>query len=419
MKLNKLKIFISAFIVIIANIVLFKKLSEQFGYMGYIYSDKSIFSYLTVFIFCLIPIIIFKLKNNSQTVLFTIYYNLLYLPIVVSFHMLSSYYDFIFNCTIFLLGFSLTLWLQEVKIYRPANIGLKRIKKKYQSKISQLAIVFSGVLMLYLFIFNYNNFGFVSLEDVYLKRSTLTFDRFSGYSTLLITYFFAPLILSIGLIRKKYYLIILGTTLSILMFGYTGSKISLFSPIFILFVNIIVSKSDKAHDIFLYLTNLFSLIIYLLIYLYEYFGIISAIILQRTFGNAGLLTYQYMIFFENNPNTYLSHNSLFKYFYDYPYTKDLGMVVFDYFSISDTESNSNANFLATDGIASFDIFGVLFISVIVGVYLNITKHQLRNDIEIFTLMLVPFCMLLTNISFFTILLSGGWILFNIYLLRRI
>ena len=126
-----------------------------------------------------------------------------------------------------------------------------------------------------------------------------------------------------------------------------------------------------------------------------------------------------MIFFENNPNTYLSHNSLFKYFYDYPYAKDLGMVVFDYFSISDSESNSNANFLATDGIASFDIFGVLFISVIVGFYLNITKHQLRYDNEIYTLMLVPFCMLLTNISFFTILLSGGWVFFNIYLLRRI
>ena len=97
--------------------------------MGYIYSDKSIFSYLTVFIFCLIPIIIFKLKNNSQTVLFAIYYNLLYLPIVISFHMLSSYYDFIFNCSIFFLGFSLTLWLHEVRFYLPKNIGLKELKK--------------------------------------------------------------------------------------------------------------------------------------------------------------------------------------------------------------------------------------------------------------------------------------------------
>ena len=421
MKLNKSKIFISAIIMIIANLVLFKKLSEQFGYMGYDYYEKSIFSYLTVFIYCLIPLIVFKLKNNSQIIFFTLYYSLLYLPIIVSYHMLTSYFEFISYSSVFLLGFLLTLWLHEVKFYRSSRVGLKLIKNKYQFKILQISLRFSAFFLIYLFIFNFGNFSFVSLEDIYFKRSALIFDKFSGYSTLLLTYFFAPLILSIGLIRKKYSLIIIGISLSILMFGFTGGKIALFSPIIILVFSKIISISNKEHDIFYYLTNMFSFIIFSLVYLYEYFGLFSSIILQRTFGNSGLLTYQYMTFFETNPNTYLSHNSLFKYFYDYPYKKDLGMVVYDYFYFTDTDgnSNSNANFLATDGIASFDIFGVLFISLIVGLYLNVTKYQLRNDPEIYTFMLVPFCMLLTNISFFTILLSGGWIFFNIYLLKRI
>jgi hypothetical protein len=70
--------------------------------------------------------------------------------------------------------------------------------------------------------------------------------------------------------------------------------------------------------------------------------------------------------------------------------------------------NANANFWATDGIASLGIFGVLLISIFFSFFLillNALTELRKNNLHI--LVLIPFLISLTNTSLFSSFLTGG------------
>jgi hypothetical protein len=294
--------------------------------------------------------------------------------------------------------------------------GLKKLNiKKLNLKPPKIGILiaFTIFIIAVLFIEFRSTYSFVSFEDVYSQREKGSNSSLvSGYFTLWLTYFIGPVLVAIGLVNKNKRILIFGTLSIIFVYGINASKIALFIPFLIIFLYYI---KIKGKDVFKALTAVFSSVCLIAYWLPSQYFMISAVILMRTFGISGLLTYQYNEFFKENPFTYYSHINIVNFITDnYPYDQDLGFVVSSYFFESD--NNANANFLATDGIASFGVVGVIIISIIFGIYMLYTKSLVNHKNSLFIgLVFISFSFIILNVGLFTSLLSGGFLFLNIYL----
>ncbi|MDQ0067557.1 hypothetical protein [Chryseobacterium lathyri] len=236
----------------------------------------------------------------------------------------------------------------------------------------------------------------------------------SGYLVLWISYFIGPLIFIIGLLKKNKAQIIYGFFAVVFIYGISASKITLFIPLVIYLIYYLYNKYPNT-SIVNALGLVFSGLCLFFMAISKSFFLFSAVILMRTFGIAGLLTYQYSEFFKIHEKTYLSHINLVNAVTGgYKYKNSLGVEVSEYF-VGDGVTNANANFIATDGIASFGLPGIIFICVLLGLYFAFTKSQISSTNGLLLgLLFIPFCFIILNVGLFTSLLSGGFIFLNLY-----
>jgi len=384
-------------------------LYDIFWYAGYMSEGFSTVSFIQTLIFISVPLLVKKDLNNVffLEILYTIFYLLLYIPIMITFlnHYETEWKIFI-NQLPFLLGFVIMF-----KIAGLRKMNIKKLNLK-PPKIGIL-IAFTLFIIAVLFIEFRSTYSFVSFEDVYSQREKgADSSLVSGYFTLWLTYFIGPVLVAMGLIQKNKRILIFGTLSIIFVYGINASKIALFIPFLIMFLYYI---KQKGKDVFQAITAVFSSVCLIAYWLPSQYFMISAVILMRTFGISGLLTYQYNEFFKANPFTYYSHINIVNFITgNYPYDQDLGFVVSSYFFESD--NNANANFLATDGIASFGVIGVIIISIIFGIYMLYTKSLIDKKSSLFVgLVFISFSFIILNVGLFTSLLSGGFLFLNIYL----
>jgi hypothetical protein len=130
--------------------------------------------------------------------------------------------------------------------------------------------------------------------------------------------------------------------------------------------------------------------------------------LMRFYGNPGMQVGVYSEFVRVYGYTFYSHigivNSLIV---DYPFQKPLGQMV-GWFWANSFAYNSNASFWATDGVAAFGNWGVIFIGVIMGCYLTVVDHLLvKSDWKLASLSSLLSIWMLADASFFSFLLTGG------------
>lgn len=369
----------------------------------------STFSFVVTMMLICMPLV---LKNKISDaffleILYAIFYILLYVPILITFlnHYKTEWNIFI-NQLPFTIGFLLMFGIAGMRKIELGRLNLKPPKK-------EILVVIAVLMVIVLFLEFRSTYSFVSFEDVYSQREKgSNSSLIGGYFTLWLTYFIGPVLVSIGLVKKNKIILILGTLSIIFIYGINASKIALFIPFLIIFLYYI-KKTGK--DTFRALVIVFSSVCIIAYSLPEEYFMISAVILMRTFGISGLLTYQYNVFFEENPLTYYSHINIVNFVTNaYPYQQDLGFVVSSYFI--DGDNNANANFLATDGIASLGLIGVIVISVITGLYMLYTKSQIsNNDSLAIGLIFISFAFIILNVGLFTSLLSGGFLFLNVYL----
>ena len=82
------------------------------------------------------------------------------------------------------------------------------------------------------------------------------------------------------------------------------------------------------------------------------------------------------------------------------------------------DMNANANFWATDGIASMGIFGILLINIIFSLVLYVLNVVSSNTNKLFVILLfLPLISAFLNASTFTALFSGGAFLSILFLLN--
>jgi len=192
-----------------------------------------------------------------------------------------------------------------------------------------------------------------------------------------------------------------------------ASKVVLLMPIFISFLYYTLFKNTiyRIYNNFLKILLVTSgLLISLDILFYdnEILVFLPSLLFLRTIGNAGVLNFWYYDFFSTHDYTYFSHLNIINYLFNgYKFGNEgLGKIVGSYYW--GASMNANANFWATDGIASLGIFGVLLISIFFSFFLillNALTELRKNNLHI--LVLIPFLISLTNTSLFSSFLTGG------------
>ncbi|MGN7864978.1 hypothetical protein [Chryseobacterium sp. 22458] len=304
-----------------------------------------------------------------------------------------------------------------ILIFLVARINFPKVTSTVKLPTPNLRVLYflSFFIILYIMFEFRDVYSIVSFDKVYDQRDVASESSLlSGYLILWISYFIGPLIFIIGLINKNKKQIIYGFFSVVFIYGVSASKITLFIPLVIYLVYYLYKKHPKTSIMNTLGLSFSGLCLFFMAISHQFF-LLSAVILMRTFGIAGLLTYQYNEFFKVHEKTYLSHINIVNAITGgYKYKNSLGMEVSEYF-VGDGVTNANANFIATDGMASFGLPGVIFICIILGLYFAFTKSQISSSNGLLLgLLFIPFCFIILNVGLFTSLLSGGFIFLNLY-----
>ncbi|WP_147278068.1 hypothetical protein [Flavobacterium sp. AG291] len=253
-----------------------------------------------------------------------------------------------------------------------------------------------------------NSLRLVSFADVYDLRSSndeLGGNFFTAYLSSWLSNAFIPLTFVYGLFASKRLYVWVATFACLVIYMATAGKSVILFPLFMYGLYQILKRVNLNGSFFAIGAALIGIMLFTLLIDLNVF--IGAVFWMRTLGNGGLLANYYYQFFSENPTTYYSHiNFVNAITHSYPYGDvPLGRVIgLEYWG----ETNSNASFWATDGIAAMGEIGILFSSVILFFIFIFFNRVSKGYNKVFLiLVLVPFINSLLNMSLFTSMLTGG------------
>jgi hypothetical protein len=265
-----------------------------------------------------------------------------------------------------------------------------------------------------------SNFKLVAFAEIYdgirFESNDLARGSFVNYAVMLLGGAINPFLISAGLARRRFSLFFAGAACQFLMYATVAIKGYVLSvPLMMLFFLILRMDSKNFPFAYTYTVGLTALsallnIIFLSDILQDNstFELTLSILFMRTLATPGWATAYYQDFFSDHPLTFFSHVKGASWFVDYPYPRTLGEEIGFYYYGS-TDTNVNAHCWATDGIAGGGLIGILVVSALLGLILWVydsigaVHHRLLTS-----LLSVQVAILLTNISLFTTLFSGGF-----------
>jgi hypothetical protein len=387
-------------------------LSLIFGYYGFTYTvppDR----YLALAFICSVlpslwmPMEVTRPSQLGYWVLYlTVFIPSMVIPLFVQLSELPSIARLI--ATLFV-GFAIlgSSYLFPLRQPRPTRQG----QSVFWYGFALLIIICGGTAFLTL----RNNIHLVSFSEIYDVRdaaSEMSTGPLTNYSVMWLYGAINPFLIAWGLFYKRPSFFIAGALGQLLVYSSFGTKASLLSVVFILGLYLLfrIGKAPFALKLTWVIVAFFALLCGAYIFSGEEPGLILFgllfLVFFRSFGLAGLLTGQYLNFFQHNPFTHYSHLKIVDLFVRYPFHYPLGTEIGYYYynPLVDT----TAHFWATDGIAALGLPGILLISIIGAVVFwcidSFTQHQ---DPRLAGLATFYATYSLANLSMFTTFLSGG------------
>jgi hypothetical protein len=297
------------------------------------------------------------------------------------------------------------------RITRLKPIQLPRISAE-DSLMWSIAMIVAIALTAYVLVSASGGIRMVNFSDVYAYRTENQQDGFINYAELWLVSVFYPLMITRGLDRRRWKLVVLGSAGQLFLYSVMAMKSVILSvPLFLVvyfvvrrarnYAGIVVPAGATALIGIAFLTSLIDA---------PWAFMVGAVVLMRTFGTPGLCTYQYDEFFQNNPWTYLSHAKGFNLIVHYPYDRPIYFEMGRYF-YNAPELSNNTHFFAQDGIASFGLLGIIAISALAGLIFWILDSAAQGHSRLFSCLLVVYTSInVANVSLFTSLISGGVVL---------
>ena len=353
--------------------------------------------------------------NRPSALFLVVIYIFVCLPAVVLMLGLATpredlYYPLLISI---LLGFFTTCCLTNLTSWRPGG----RSSHPYFANI----LVTFWIILFFFLIYSFGAImSFSTLDLIYEQReSGAAQNLLQGYAQTYFGYVISPAILVFGLLRSNWLQIVLGLLGALILYAITAEKAVFTYPILIYLLHSILGVRYK---IFLNTAALICLVSVLLstsVYMAKDNSVaafISWYLGVRSLLTPGAFIAFYYDYFSETSYTYFSHISGISMFIDRPTIfsassrwPSIGhMLGENYLGIADL--NANANFIASDGVASFGIVGVLFSFAFLAIFLIILDRS-SNGIptRLVLPILLPLSLTLTNGSLFTSLTSFGGI----------
>lgn len=406
--------------IIILNFVYKDYVTKFYSYMGFGYNNNlDTFNILISWLLALLPALWMPIKiQRPSQFIYLVFYLTIYIP------PLFLMYDFSLPelASEKILILSIVLFLGMIFLGLEYLIPLIKIKS---ITLNKKTFIMVGSLISFIFIFyvigtQFRNLHFATnITEIYQIRAEYkthlieASSSFTGYAISWISYVIVPFLFSFGIMLKKRGLITISIAISLLIYSINGFKALLFLPLLMLGVAYLIKRWKSEFSIMLVIgTSGLLLIPYLgsIANLNENLMIsIVNVIPFRIFAVPAQILMEYYDFFTRFPPTYLSHVSIFSLFIKYPYHQYLSSLIPTFYKGSGIGANASA--WAMDGLAGFGLFGIVIISIFMGlVFLILDSSAKKIRTEFVVLCIVPAAINITSTSIFTTLFSGGLIL---------
>lgn len=278
--------------------------------------------------------------------------------------------------------------------------------------------------------------SFASIDEIYSQRLIFT-ESTSGAISYVMSYFasvFCPVLVALGLFRKKYWLSLIGVIGFVIVYAAVASKTAVALPIFITFMFLIFkARSDLFRSTSFLTGAIFALVVIALIT--HKIGLPGAqafldMLVFRTLGIPGLSFSQYSEYFGSFGHTYWSNIRGLDLLIPPPAAygsdptwPDLGGLIGSYY-YGNFRIQANAHLFSGEGVAAAGAFGVIVIGIVFGGWLRLIDWLSRPwDYRFVAVALFPLFNALTNGSLSTAQTSFGgglWILiFILYQPRKL
>lgn len=258
----------------------------------------------------------------------------------------------------------------------------------------------------------------VGLDDLYQQRAVgAATNVIDGYAQAYGQYVLSTAMVAIGLYRKKSFYVLCGIAGSIISYAITAEKAGLLYPIFVTILYFLISRKNLFSRSGFILIAGCAALNFISVFLFSYINVFEIICINfgvRTTLVPGVFVMHYYDFFSSNGFTHFSQIRGLDLIVETPpqYILDsrwprLGLIIGEDY-INYPNLNANANFIATDGIASFGLVGICIPFILLWFVLKIFDFCARGiDISWSLPIMVPIALTLSNASVFSIMTSFG------------
>lgn len=285
-------------------------------------------------------------------------------------------------------------------------------------------MILSGLLLIFLFYRFGSIMSFAGLDNLYEQRERGDAANFiEGYAQTYSQYVLSTGLFAFGLYRKNIVYVMFGLLGSLTNFAITAEKAGVMYPVFIACLFAALASRKRILVSINAIMLALSLILIVATYT-RYESSISDFICwylgTRTVLTPGLFIAHYTDFFFDRGYTYFSHIRGLNLFIPIPvqYASDprwpaIGLMVGEDF-IGFPKLNANANFVASDGIASMGLIGIFVSFLIFSIIFKIFDYMGRGIPKRLLLpLLLSIALTLTNGSALSVLTSTGGFLWMI------
>lgn len=374
-------------------------ISPVFSYEGYTTVRENLASYIIISALSGIPSLILgnRMRRPSDFMVFCTYY-IIYVPTVVISFVGPEMQDSVRWSLVGILLLGVVV-ISVIRISPSVRIPRPKIPRV-------VWWVLLWMLCALLISFLIKEFGLrspPSLVDPYTVRfAARGKGSLVGYALRLCSNVLVPVLIAYGLDRRRYILVLIGAAMTILIYSFDGTKMTLAVPIIVIATYIVINYNIPT--------------VFLVLILSAF--VISGSIIQEFSGNflfhsfftlrmiivPGILTtYYYKLFIDINP--YAWSQSIFGFLVDRPHDDDPSFLVGKIFFGRD-DMSANANFLA-DGFANLGAGGGLVMAVIFFFVLLVMDGISRGKERIAIAVLSVSALALMNTGLTTTLVTHG------------
>jgi hypothetical protein len=417
-------IFLSSIFIYVISIIYFyavylvnKNFSSVFYWQyGFNFTHLSMNDIIVLCILTFIIIFLLPVRMNRSSSIFLV---IIYFFVIVPFQVVGLSGDNSYESQRYTILFLVHLCFSGCCLACSRGKSDSPQKKPVTGFVSALLLCWflTAVILIYL----YRDIMTISgLDSIYAQRELgKATNLWVGYVQTYNQYVFSPALVAIGLAYKKPAAFIAGVVGAILSFSITAEKAGLMYPAFVVILYLMVSSKRSFASASSLIALGLSMILYISVFFQHENGRTDFILWYlgtRTLLVPGTFISLYQDFFSSVGYTNFSHIRVINLFVSIPdaYILDsrwpaIGLILGeDYLRIPTL--NANANFIASDGVASLGLFGIPVAFSVLALYLRLLDRFTAGiDPKVTLPILLPVALTLTNGSVFTAMTSFGGI----------